>query len=93
VIEDCGKGIEIYAYGGPRNIAPAGAHNNIVVTGNTISDTPAPQIRVTSTDGLKIADNLIVLPSDGRATADDAIKLENVRNSEIRNNTIRRSSR
>ncbi len=58
VIRNCRSlAIAVYSFGGPRNIAPAGAHNNITIVGNTITDCPLPNILVTSTKGLKVADN------------------------------------
>jgi hypothetical protein len=58
VIRNCRSlAIAVYSFGGPRNLAPAGAHNNIAVVGNTITDCPLPNILVTSTKGLKVADN------------------------------------
>ncbi|MHC4504105.1 MAG: hypothetical protein ACYTFI_12425, partial [Planctomycetota bacterium] len=50
--------VAVYAFGGARNVAPAGAHNNISITGNTITDCPPPNILVTSTTDLKIEGNV-----------------------------------
>jgi len=58
VISDCRSiAIAVYSFGGARNLAPAGAHSNITVVGNAITDCPLPNILVTSTKGLKVADN------------------------------------
>jgi hypothetical protein len=38
---------------------PAGAHNRITIKGNAIKDCPAPQIHVTSTDGLTVRGNTV----------------------------------
>jgi len=59
VIKRCGSiAVAVYAFGGARNVAPAGAHNDISITGNTITDCPVPNILVTSTTGLKIEGNV-----------------------------------
>ncbi len=50
-------GIAVYAINGNRQVAPAGAHRDIRITGNRISGGPAPAILVTSTVGLTLADN------------------------------------
>ncbi len=58
VIRNCRSlAIAVYSFGGPRNLAPAGAHGNITVAGNTITDCPLPNILVTSTKGLRIEKN------------------------------------
>ena len=41
--------------------APAGAHEDITIMSNTIKDCPTPGILVTSTKGLRIADNKLQL--------------------------------
>ena len=57
-IGDCGgDGIAIYANAGSGEIAPAGAHNKIVVSGNTITNVKHIDIRVTSTKGLLLRSN------------------------------------
>lgn len=57
-IRDCGDiAIAVYAFGGAPGIAPAGAHSNMLVSGNTISDSPLPNILVTSTNGLELSRN------------------------------------
>ncbi len=66
VIKRCRSiAVAVYAFGGPRNVAAAGAHNSISITGNTISDCPVPNILVTSTTGLKIEGN-VCEPSETR---------------------------
>ncbi len=58
VISDCGDvGIEVVAHAGNGKLAPSGAHQNIVISGNEITGSPLPNIVVTSTDNLKISDN------------------------------------
>ncbi len=52
-----GKGIAVYALAGSGGIAPAGAHNNIVIEGNQITDTQDIDIWVTSTQGLVLRNN------------------------------------
>ena len=49
--------IQILAPGGNGHPLPAGAHRNISIVGNRISDGPWPIIRVTSTTGLILKDN------------------------------------
>jgi hypothetical protein len=51
--------IAVYAFGGSRKIAPAGAHSNITIAGNRVSQCPLPNILVTSTRRLKLADNVL----------------------------------
>lgn len=51
--------IAVFALGGNGEIAPAGAHADIVVRGNRIERSPFPAIYVTSTTGLKLANNLL----------------------------------
>jgi len=61
-IRACG-GIPILveASGGNGNIAPAGAHCDITITGNQISDGAMPGILVTSTAGLRLENNQLDL--------------------------------
>jgi len=47
-------------------VAPAGAHNRIAATGNTVADCPLPGILVTSTEGLTLDGNALRLSSDRR---------------------------
>lgn len=62
-ILDCPTpGIVVQAVGGNGRIAPAGAHRNISITGNTFSNVALPCILCTSTEGLTLADNSF--PSD-----------------------------
>ena len=49
--------VQINAAGGSRQILPAGAHRNITLRGNRISDSVWPLIHVTSTSGLVIEGN------------------------------------
>jgi len=57
-ISSClGKGIAVYAIAGKGGIAPAGAHNDIVIEGNTITNTADTHIWVTSTKGLVLRNN------------------------------------
>jgi hypothetical protein len=57
------KGIPILveAIAGQGGIAPAGAHQNLTITGNTVRDCPAPGIVVTSTTGLRLENNHLLL--------------------------------
>ncbi|MEI7908401.1 MAG: right-handed parallel beta-helix repeat-containing protein [Verrucomicrobiota bacterium] len=54
----------VEALAGDGAIAPAGAHRNIIITGNTVKDCAMPGILVTSTAGLKIANNALDLSKD-----------------------------
>ena len=57
-IRDCGDvAIAVYAFGGHPPVAPAGAHNNITVTGNAMTGCPLPTVLVTSTKGLCLGRN------------------------------------
>ncbi len=57
-ITQCGDvPIRIEAIGGNGEIAPVGAHRNIVITANVISGCAMPGILVTSTAGLRIGEN------------------------------------
>lgn len=58
VIQDGqGMGIAVYAHAGSGEIAPPGAHNNIVITGNSITNMHNHHIWITSTQGLILNDN------------------------------------
>ena len=52
-----GKGIAVYAIAGKGGMAPTGAHNNIVIENNTITDVEDLHIWVSSTKGLTLKDN------------------------------------
>ncbi|TNF44287.1 MAG: hypothetical protein EP310_03390 [Bacteroidetes bacterium] len=56
--------IAVYAYGGNGETAPAGAHNNIQITGNSISGSSNPAIVVTSTSKLILKSNTIESPNN-----------------------------
>jgi hypothetical protein len=57
-ITNClGKGIAVYAIAGKGGMAPTGAHNNIVIENNTITDVEDLHIWVSSTKGLTLKDN------------------------------------
>jgi len=59
-IRGCHKtAIEVVAPGGDGKPLPCGAHHNIAITDNVITDSPSPNIRVTSTDGLVIRNNRV----------------------------------
>lgn len=68
IITACG-GIPILveAVGGDGQIAPAGAHRDIHITGNTIQNCSMPGIRVTSTTGLILSDNKLDLITNSTA--------------------------
>ena len=78
VIRGCrATGIEVTAHGGQGKLAPAGAHNRIVVSGNRLADGPLPNISVSSTDDLRIEANTIVGPRPGRRAGLPAIEATN----------------
>ncbi len=65
-ITDClDVGIEVVAHAGTGKLAPSGAHRKIVISGNKISNSPLPNIVVTSTSELRIEGNSIT-PSAGK---------------------------
>ncbi|HXR08283.1 MAG TPA: right-handed parallel beta-helix repeat-containing protein [Candidatus Acidoferrum sp.] len=64
-IRDCGGvAICVEAEGGNGRIAPAGAHRDITITGNTVEGCAMPGILVTSTAGLRLENNTLNLRSD-----------------------------
>ncbi|MCX6327019.1 MAG: right-handed parallel beta-helix repeat-containing protein [Bacteroidia bacterium] len=65
VISGChDASIAVYADGGNGETAPVGAHNNIQITGNSISGSSNPAIAVTSTSKLKLKGNTIESPNN-----------------------------
>lgn len=65
VITNChDAAIAIYANGGNGAVAPVGAHDNIQITGNSISGSSNPAIAVTSTSKLTLNDNTIESPNN-----------------------------
>ncbi len=57
-ITDCRRAaIEVVAEGGDGHPLPAGAHREISILGNTVTNSPWPNIRVTSTNGLTLRGN------------------------------------
>lgn len=61
--------IEILAPGGDRKPLPAGAHRNISITGNAITDSAWPNIVVTSTAGLTLNNNRLTASDPADFTA------------------------
>ena len=57
-ITRCGRGVEVFARGGRGQLSPPGAHRNIVITGNTITETLGLHIRAASTKGLTLRNNI-----------------------------------
>ena len=55
----------IEATAGNGDIAPAGAHRNISITGNLVKNCPAPGVLVCSTSGLLVGNNTLEL-AEGR---------------------------
>ena len=69
-IRDCGAvAIAVYAFGGAPGVAPAGAHNYITISGNTITGCPLPNILVTSTRCLDLGRN-VSEGYEGRTTSE-----------------------
>jgi len=57
-IRNCqGIGIAVYARSGAGGLAPAGAHNDIIIRGNRLMNVAGREIWVTSTRGLILRDN------------------------------------
>jgi hypothetical protein len=93
VITGCrGRPIYVHAKGGEGLIsgksAPAGAHNNITIAGNTMTDCPMPAIEVTSTVGLKIENNTVVSPRGARPQ-DAMVKTVNCEKVTQQNNVVK----
>lgn len=80
------RAISVVSKGGKGEISPAGAHRNITIRGNRIEDSPAPQILVTSTDGLVIEGNSIRDREKPDLGVNEAIELKKCENVEIRDN-------
>lgn len=60
IINCMGKGIAVYAIPGEGGIAPAGAHNDIVIENNIIKKTEGDHLWITSTKGLVLRNNKCV---------------------------------
>ena len=68
-ILDCPTpGIVVEAVAGNGQIAPAGAHRNISIVGNTFSHVAIPYILCTSTEGLTLHDNRFPADTGPQAT-------------------------
>jgi hypothetical protein len=79
IIDGCKRTpISIQAHGGNRKVLPAGAHRNISIRGNKITDSAFPNLHVTSTDGLVIKDNQFMPIPVG--SEEQSIKIENCTN-------------
>lgn len=57
-------GIAVYAFGGNGQVGKAGAHNDITIQGNTVSESINPGFGITSTIGLKFLDNKVISPDN-----------------------------
>ena len=80
VITDCGQtAIRVVASGGTGATAPAGAHSDITIRGNTITNGIAPHIEVTSTNGL-VLDNNLFPKEDATRPQPDNIRIINSTN-------------
>jgi hypothetical protein len=78
-----GKGLAVYAHGGTGIPAPAGAHNNIRITGNSVKETRGADIWITSTRGLELSGNSCaeaVLENCDEVRSDMPVKANNVTN-------------
>ncbi|MEA3213532.1 MAG: hypothetical protein QOE70_6589 [Chthoniobacter sp.] len=63
VITGCRRpAIEVIAQGGNNHPLPSGAHRDLRITGNTITQSVWPNIRVTSTAGLVVSGNQLTAP-------------------------------
>ncbi|MEQ8548699.1 MAG: right-handed parallel beta-helix repeat-containing protein [Cyclobacteriaceae bacterium] len=68
VVQGCHDvGIAVYAKGGNGKIGAAGAHNNVNVSGNTVSNSVNPGFGITSTVGLIFMDNRVETPDNSLA--------------------------
>ncbi len=81
-----GRAIAVVSKGGKGEVSPAGAHRNIAIGGNRIENSPAPQILVTSTDGLVIEGNRIRDREKPALGVNEAIELKKCENVEKRDN-------
>lgn len=89
VIRNCrSRGISVYSSGARGQIAPAGAHRNITITGNRVENSPAPQILITSTDQLVIKNNKILHPENHVLKLEQAIALKNCINTVVHGNRL-----
>ena len=73
-----GTAISVTAMAGNGGTSPAGAHRNIEITGNTIIGCPLPNVRVTSTDDLRVEHNTFELPVTTKSSGRDTARLEPV---------------
>jgi len=87
--------ILVHAQGGQGLLmgkpAPSGAHSNIAILNNTISDCPLPNIEVTSTEGLRIEGNTFRLPRGAKPDQDPA-KIETVKTANCTKVTVEGNS-
>jgi hypothetical protein len=87
-----GRPIYVHAQGGEGLLtgkpAPAGAHTSISILGNTIVDSPAPGIEVTSTDGLRVEKNVFRSPKGGSPGA-EPVKTVNCTRVTLADNAVR----
>lgn len=60
----CGQSaIRVEALNGSGKVSPAGAHNNITVSGNHCVDCPLPNLTLSSILGLKVTGNVFTAPT------------------------------
>jgi hypothetical protein len=64
----------VEAQGGAGRTAPAGAHRDIVIEGNSITGSSMPAIRVTSTQRLTVQGNRVTKPVGPKGA--EPVKLE-----------------
>lgn len=65
ILNCLGKGIAVYAISGQGGIAPAGAHRDIVIADNVITNTKQTPVWVTSTQRLTLRNNTLDNPAAG----------------------------
>ena len=85
ILNSGGHAISVVSKTREDRISPAGIHQNILITNNTIGNSRSPQILVTSTNGLVIKNNKIEASPDESL---DAIQVTESKNTEISDNQI-----
>jgi hypothetical protein len=87
VIENSGPGaISVVSKALNHNTSPPGIHQNILITGNRISNSECPQILVSSTDGISITENKIEVQSEN--DMNEAIQLIECMHKDLSKNQI-----
>ncbi len=81
-----GNAISVVSKNRDGVISPSGIHQNIFITGNSIRNSTSPQILVTSTNGLFMTENKIIVESEKDVKY--AIQLKECINTEMAGNEI-----